>query len=138
MAANPLFVKDVLETYLSGTTLYAMLVLDAYVPLVTDEFVSDISAYEVAAAGYSRQVLTSVSVVHNTLTGEIYIRCADPNFGTFTQVDVLGPVFYIDGASDADSRIISAAIENPPTDIVNTVATIFRIDPDQGFFLGQT
>lgn len=130
------FVKDVLDTYLTGETLKALLVDSTYDPAVADEFVADVVGAEISPSGYSRQTLGSVSVELNTTTGEVFIKCNDINFGTFTQTGVLGPVFYIDNGSDATNRLIAAAVDSDPTDISSSVACIFRVDPDQGIFLG--
>ncbi len=139
MATYRTFVQQALDDFLSGLTIKALLVKEAYeYDEDAHEFLSDIDALgvEVTATGYSRQTLSFPSVEYDEEVG-VYITGGNLNFGTFTQTGVLGPIFYIHTGSAATSRLICADVDGDAYDIYNALSAVYRIDPAQGFLIAR-
>lgn len=73
------------------------------------DFLDDITDDEPAWTGYSRQTLTSVTVTENASSGRAEVDAADVAFGSTidsSAATVDGVAFAIDGASDAERKLI--------------------------------
>lgn len=95
---------------LDSDTLYVMLATNVYAPNVdTDDFRDDVSANEIAGAGYSAggQALTSVAVTYDAASNEIRFDFDDPTWtGASFTCRYLVVYKHRGGAASADELIM--------------------------------
>lgn len=137
------FITDLLNAYLTGKTVKALLVASTYAQDVdAHNFVSDISTSEIATTGYTAGgvTLTSVAVTYDTDTDQARLTCADLAFGTFTDglTSIGGPVFYIDSGDPTTSRLICADMSGSPFDVAAGDSCTYSLSTDgSGLFYLQ-
>lgn len=121
------------------TDTLGMLMIDSTSDMTeTHKFLSDVPTLgEITGAGYSRQTLTSVSVVVDTINKKVYMTAnpvtwASINFSTSPAV---AAVIYKDGAGDS-SRLILARYEDGGFPIMGgTVPVEIHPHASDGFLL---
>lgn len=98
----------IVDDYLTGKTLKAMLVEAAYVFDRDHDFRNDITD-EVTGTGYTSGGvdLTGVTVAYDTGTGRVKIDADDADFGILTATGIAGIVVYVDVGTSATDPVIS-------------------------------
>lgn len=91
----------------TGDTIRALLVDSGYVYDPDDNFVSDVSADEVADASYARQTLANKSVVEDDANDEATMNADPVDYGALDNVTPAGIVLFKFVTNDADSPLIS-------------------------------
>lgn len=102
-------------TDLGSADLRVLLMTAAYTFTRTHNFVADVVANEISAAGYSRQALTGETVVEDDTNHRAYLDANDSTFGTLAAGQTIGGVvLFRHTGSDATAPLI-AFIQLPST-----------------------
>lgn len=97
MSSYRIFSQHLVETYMSGKTLKAMFVTDAYVPDVdAHATITDVQSFEVSGAGYTAGgvAIPSYSIVEAT-GGQVQITLGSNVHLDAATLSIGGLVFYI-------------------------------------------
>lgn len=144
MSVYGAFATDLLNSYLSGKTVKALLVTSSYAQQVdTETYLADINALglEVVTAGYTAGgvVVTNLVVTYDATVDSAVLACDPVNFGTFTSgvTGVGGPIFYIDMGDPATSRLILADMSSSPFDVPVGTDCIYNVDSSLGITAAQ-
>lgn len=94
---------------LDGGNIKCMLVTDSYVPNTdNNEFVSDVSAYEVSDINYARQTLVNPTVTIDAVNNKVIFDANDVVFSFAGSVSFRYVIVYQDNAgNDAASPLIA-------------------------------
>ena len=113
-------------------TFRALLLDNIYTPDKDDDFVSDVSADELAGAGYARPTLGTKSRTIDDAQDRIEYAAADPDFGPIVAGETAQyMVVYRFVTNDADSILIACYdIGGVPT---NGAAFVVQWDATDGF-----
>ena len=121
------WVEGVLDSWLTGKSIKALLVTSAYADDPDVAFRSQITT-EVTGTGYTAGgvPVTSPAASYDPATDVVTLTSDDVAFGTVTLSDVGGVVFYADTGSAATSPLIAADVFEA-IEVTNTALT-YRVD----------
>lgn len=126
------WLNDAVTTWLSGKSIKAMLMTDAYVFSPDAHYRSDVSSAEAAGAGYlaGGVSVTGVSVAYDPATDAVRLTCDPVDFGTVTIAQVGAVAFYSNTGSAGTDVLISVDVFTP----VEVDGTDLVYVPDAGGF----
>ena len=115
MAVYGAWMEQVLEQWLVGKSLRAMLVTAAYDQSQAHTVRADITATEIVGTGYTAggADVSGVAVTFDSATGQASITCASIEFGAIDTTDIAGIVFYVDTGNALTDVLVAADLFGP-------------------------
>lgn len=111
-----------------------------YTPNRDDVFVDDLvpGSNEVTGAGYSREVLASLTRTPTPASDRIIYGAADPNFGSIAAGEtVTAMVIFLQVTNDADSLLVGWFQISPSVDSGDIVPFVVNFNPTGVFYTDQ-
>ena len=105
------------DTVWTTSTIKAALLNSTAAPTVDTNFLSELTANEIAGAGYTRQTLGTKTRTENDTNDRLELSCATIAFGSIAAGETIGwVVFYRDTGVDSTSPVLACDdVTNTPT-----------------------